>query len=54
MHLAASRVAFALTSLHEADPDFESHVRRLLRHTDLEAILWANISLKMVTFTTIS
>lgn len=54
MLLAAPRVAFAVTALHEADPDFESHVRRLLRHTDLEAILWANISLKMVTFTTIS
>jgi GxxExxY protein len=54
MRLAAPRVAFALTALHEADPDFESHARRLLRHTDLRAILWANISLKMVTFTTIS
>ena len=54
MHLAAPRVAFAVTALREVDPDFETHARRLLRHTDLEAILWANIRLKMVTFTTIS
>jgi hypothetical protein len=54
MHLAAPCVAFAVTALREADPDFGSHARRLLCHTDLEAILWANISLKMVTFTTIS
>ena len=54
MRLAAPHVAFTLTALHQADPEFESHARRLLRHTDLEAILWANIGLKMVTFTTIS
>ena len=54
MRLAAPRVAFILTALHEADPNFESHARRLLRHTNLEAILWANIGLRMVTFTTIS
>ena len=54
MDLAAPRVAFAVTALREVDPDFETHARRLLRHTDLEAILWANISLKLVTFTTIS
>jgi len=54
LRLAAPRVAFKLTALDEADPDFESHARRLLAHTDLEAILWANIGLKMVTFATIS
>ena len=55
MRLAAPRVAFALTALPEADADYyESHSRRLLRHTDLEAILWANIGLKLVTFTTIT
>ena len=53
MHLAAPRVAFVLTALPGADPDFENHSRRLLQHMDLETILWANISLKMVTFTTI-
>src|SRR5437773_435853 len=53
MRLAAPRVAFTLTALAEADLNFESHLRRLHRHTDLEAILWANIALKKVTFTTI-
>ena len=53
MRLAAPRVAFTLTALPEAELDFESHLRRLHRHTDLEAILWANIALKKLTFTTI-
>ena len=54
MRLAAPRVAFCLTTLPDADPDYESHARRLLRHTELDVILWANISLGLVTFTTIS
>jgi GxxExxY protein len=54
MRLAAPRVAFALTALPDADADYESHTRRLLRHTELEAVLWANIGLKMVTFTRIT
>ena len=53
MRLAAPRVAFTLTALPEPDLNFESHLRCLHRHTDLEAILWANIALKKVTFTTI-
>ena len=52
--LAAPRVAFVLTALPEADSAFESHTRRFLRHTELDAILWANISLKLVTFTAIT
>ena len=32
----------------------EKHARRLLYHTELDAILWANIRLKLVTFTTIT
>ena len=43
MRLAAPRVAFHLTTLPEPDPDYESHARRFVRHTELEAILWANI-----------
>ena len=53
MRLVAPRVAFVLTALPEADADFESHTRRLLRNTALDTILWANISLKMVMFTRI-
>jgi GxxExxY protein len=53
MRLAAPRVAFSLTALPQPDPDYESHARRLLCHTELESILWANISFGMVTFTSI-
>jgi GxxExxY protein len=52
MRLVAPRVAFTLTALGEDSGSFETHARRLLRHTDLEAILWADLGLKCVTFTT--
>jgi GxxExxY protein len=54
MRLAAPGVAFCLTALPEPNPDYESHARRLLRHTELEAIHWANIALGIVTFTAIT
>jgi GxxExxY protein len=54
MRLVVPRVAFALTALPEASAEYESHARRLLRYTELDAILWANINLKMVTFSTIT
>ena len=53
MPLAAPRVAFTLTALPDASANYESHALRLLRHTELEAILWANIGLKLVTFSAI-
>ena len=54
MRLVTPGVAFALTALPDSDlPNFESHTFRFLRHTELDAILWANISLKLVTFTVI-
>jgi GxxExxY protein len=53
MRLASPRVAFALTALPEPHTDYESNVRRMLQYTGLEAMLWANISLKTGTFTTI-
>ena len=54
MRLAAPRVAFVLTALPDASAEYEKHARRLLRHTELDAILWANIGLKLVTFITIT
>jgi hypothetical protein len=54
MRLVAPRVAFVLTALPEAGAEYESHIRRLLHYTELDAILWANMSLKMVTFTAIT
>jgi len=54
LRLAAPRVAFTLTALPKADADYESHAQRLLRHTRLDALLWANVDLKLVTLTTIA
>lgn len=53
MRLLAPGVALKLTGLHEELNAFEDHARRLLSHTDLQAIVWANIGLKDVTFTTL-
>jgi len=54
LKLASPRVAFVVTTLTEGRNEYENHTRRLLRHTDLDAILWANIGLKLVTFTAIT
>jgi len=53
MRLAAPGVAFKLTALDATGSAFESHTRRLLQHLDLKTILWANVGLKRLTFTTI-
>jgi GxxExxY protein len=53
MRMAAPRTAFVLTGFSNSCDSFETHARRLLRHTDLDAILWSNIGLKYVTFTVI-
>lgn len=53
MRLAAPGVAFKLTAFDSESDRFEEHARRLLAHTDLRAILWANIGLHRVTFVTI-
>jgi len=44
MRLAAPGVAFKITGLEESLKDFEAHALRLLQHTSLKAVLWANIS----------
>jgi hypothetical protein len=46
-------VVFRLTAFDHENNRFEEHARRLLRHVDLRAILWVNIGLHCVTFTTI-
>ena len=53
MRLIAPDVAFKLTAFHERLEAFEVHARRLIEHTSLKAIYWANITHKHVTFTTI-
>ena len=53
LSLAAPRTAFFLTALGQSMESFETDARRLLRHADLEAILWADIRLATVTLTTL-
>jgi len=50
MRLAAEGVAFKLTTLQEDLGFFDAHALRLLEHTRLDAILWANIGRKIVAF----
>jgi hypothetical protein len=53
MRLAGDGVAFRLTAFDKENPHFEEHARRLLRHVDLCAILWVNIGLRRVAFTSL-
>ncbi|MBK8035717.1 MAG: GxxExxY protein [Verrucomicrobiaceae bacterium] len=53
MRLVAPDVAFKLTAFTNQLDSFETHARRLLKHTNLKAIHWANITHKHVTFTTL-
>jgi GxxExxY protein len=50
VRLAADGVAFRLTGLEKDLEAFEAHALRLLEHTSLEAILWANVGRRRVTF----
>ena len=53
MRLLAPDVAFKITAFPDRLEAFEIHSRRLLQHTSLKGIHWANITHKNVTFTTI-
>ncbi len=54
MRLVAPGVAFKVTALQERLDDFERQAIRLLRHTNLNAIHWINITQTSVRFTTLS
>ena len=51
--LLAPDVAFKLTAFPDRLEAFEMHARKLLQHTALQAIHWANITHQQITFTTI-
>jgi GxxExxY protein len=51
--MLAPDVGFKLTALAEDENNFESHARRLLEHTTLRAIHWANMRNGKITFTTL-
>jgi len=53
LSLAAPRTAFFLTALGKSAGSFETDARRLLRHADLDALLWADLRLATVTLTTL-
>ena len=49
MRLAAPGVAFVVTAFGAPEPGFERHLRRLLDHTELDAVLWADVGVKKLT-----
>ncbi len=53
MRLLAPDVAFRLTAFPDRLEAFEVHARRLLQHTSLKAIHWANITHQHVNFKTL-
>lgn len=53
MRLVAPGVAFKLTSFPDRLEAFQTHAKRLLQHTSLKAIHWANITHNHVSFTTL-
>lgn len=53
MRLIAPDVAFKLTAFTEGLDGFETHSRKLLQHTSLKAIHWANITHQRATFATL-
>lgn len=53
VNIIAPGTAFMLTALAGSRASFLKHARRLLNHTDLNAIVWADLSIKRVVFTTI-
>jgi GxxExxY protein len=59
MRLIAPRIAFQLTAIDEGREvgkplvAFQKHARKLLDHTNLQAIHWANLTHRQITFTTL-
>jgi GxxExxY protein len=53
IRLVEPNVAFKITTLSDGLADFESHARRLLAHTRLDAIQWININRKCVALRTL-
>lgn len=51
LRLAAERVAFKLTAFEDAGTQerFMHHAKRLIAHTEIDALLWANIGRHEIT-----
>ena len=50
----APNVAFKITAPRSRLGEFESHAKRLIGHTTLKTVHWANITQASVTFTTLT
>jgi hypothetical protein len=53
MSLISPEVAFKLSAFSESTENLLVNARKLLRHTRLKAIQWANLTHGQITFTTI-
>lgn len=55
LRMAADRVAFKLTALDDpvSQERFADHAKRLIIHTGIDAMLWANINRREITFRTL-
>ncbi len=53
MRLLDPITGFRVTAFQKQEQNFAVHCRRLLYHTDLQKLLWANLTAKSVTLTTI-
>lgn len=54
MKFLSANEVFWLTAFPASNPDFEKHALRLLNHTNISHIQWANISPEKVTFKTLA
>ena len=54
MHMLSNGVALKVTTLDRSLDAHELHTRRRLAHTNLQAIAWINLTLKQITFTTLT
>lgn len=54
MFVCAPGIAFRMTAVTEDQQHVESHLRRLLNHTNLRAIQWINLNHARIEFTTIN
>ena len=54
MHMLSADVALKVTSLDRSIAKHELHTRKLLAHSNLKAIAWINLTLKQVTFMTLT
>ena len=53
MRMVAPEVAFKITGLLDRLDEFEAQPRKLIQHTTLKALHWANITQESITFSTL-